>query len=153
MNYWLMKSEPAVYSITDLQRDRETLWDGVRNYQARNFLRSMQPGDLAFFYHSNANPPGIVGLMQVTKPNLVDPSQFDTKSKYHDPKSTQENPRWQTVIVEFVEAFPTILTLDELRQKFSPEDLWVVRQGNRLSVMPVPEVIAEQILQQSRGKA
>lgn len=148
-----MKSEPAVYSITDLQRDRETLWDGVRNYQARNFLRSMQPGDLAFFYHSNANPPGIVGLMQVTKPNLVDPSQFDTKSKYHDPKSTQENPRWQTVIVEFVEAFPTILTLDELRQKFSPEDLWVVRQGNRLSVMPVPEVIAEQILQQSRGKA
>lgn len=146
MNYWLMKSEPDVYSIEDLKRDRETVWDGVRNYQARNFLRSMQPGDRVFFYHSNATPPGIAGLMQVSKPNVVDPTQFDAKSKYYDPKSTQENPRWQTVMVEFVEVFPELIPLETLRQKFSPDDLWVVRQGNRLSVMPVPEAIAQQIL-------
>jgi predicted RNA-binding protein with PUA-like domain len=146
MNYWLMKSEPDVYGIAHLQRDRETIWDGVRNYQARNFLRAMQPGDLAFFYHSNATPPGIVGLMQVSKPNLADPTQFDATSKYYDPKSTLEAPRWQTVMVEFVEAFPTIVTLDALRAAFTPEELSVVRQGNRLSVMPVAEAIAQKIL-------
>jgi predicted RNA-binding protein with PUA-like domain len=146
MPYWLMKSEPEVYSITDLERDRETLWDGVRNYQARNFLRSMQPGDLAFFYHSNATPPGIVGVMEVVQANVVDSTQFDSKSKYYDPKSTPESPRWQTVTVKFVAAFPEMITLDQLRQKFSPDELWVVRRGNRLSVMPVPEAIAEKIL-------
>ncbi len=150
MPYWLMKSEPDAYSITDLERDRETLWDGVRNYQARNFLRTMQPGDLAFFYHSNATPPGIVGLMQVVQSNIVDPTQFDSKSKYYDPKSTPDSPRWQTVTVKFVTAFPTIITLDQLRQDFSPDDLWVVRQGNRLSVMPVPDAIAEVILKQAK---
>jgi predicted RNA-binding protein with PUA-like domain len=146
MSYWLMKSEPAVYGIADLERDRETIWDGVRNYQARNFLRSMQPGDLAFFYHSNATPPGIVGLMRIIQPDIVDPSQFDLQSKYYDAKSTQESPRWQTVRVEFVEAFATMITLETLRQQFSPEDLWVVRQGNRLSVMPVVDVVAQKIL-------
>ncbi len=147
MNYWLMKSEPDVYGIDDLKRDRETIWDGVRNYQARNYLRSMLPGDLAFFYHSNTTPPGIVGLMKVAKPNVVDPTQFDAKSKYYDPKSTQESPRWQTVIVEFEEVFPAMITLDTLRQTFNPDDLWVVRQGNRLSVMPVPEEVAKKILE------
>ncbi len=146
MHYWLMKSEPDVYSIMDLQRDRETIWDGVRNYQARNFLRSMQPGDLAFFYHSNATPPGIVGLMRVTEPNITDPSQFDPNSKYYDAQSKPDNPRWQTVKLEFVEIFPTMLTLDTLRNTFNPDDLWVVRRGNRLSVTPVPEAVAEQIL-------
>ncbi|EKQ66599.1 hypothetical protein OsccyDRAFT_4386 [Leptolyngbyaceae cyanobacterium JSC-12] len=147
MNYWLMKSEPDVYSIADLQRDRETIWDGVRNYQARNFLKSMQPGDLAFFYHSNTTPPGIAGLMKVTKPQVVDPTQFDSKSKYYDPKSTQAAPRWHTVIVEYVEMFPELISLETLRQTFSPDDLWVVRQGNRLSVMPVPDAIAQKILE------
>jgi predicted RNA-binding protein with PUA-like domain len=142
-----MKSEPDVYSIADLQRDKETLWDGVRNYQARNFLRSMQPEDLAFFYHSNTTPPGIAGLMRIVQPNVVDPTQFDAKSKYHDPKSTPENPRWQTVTVAYVETFPALIPLETLRQQFDPEDLWVVRQGNRLSVIPVPEAIAERILQ------
>ncbi len=150
MHYWLMKSEPEAYSITDLERDRETLWDGVRNYQARNFLRSMQPGDLAFFYPSNATPPGIVGLMKVAQSDVVDPTQFDSKSKYYDPKSSPESPRWQTVMVEFVAAFPAMMTLDQLRQEFSPDDLWVVRPGNRLSVMPVPEAIAEKILKQAK---
>lgn len=152
MNYWLMKSEPDVYSLQDLQRDRQTIWDGVRNYQARNFLRSMQVGDLAFFYHSNTVPPGIVGLMQIVEPNLDDPTQFDRQSKYYDAKSTQQQPRWQTVRVEYVETFSQPLTLDQLRQQFTAEELLVVRQGNRLSVMPVPEAVAMRIVAIGRGK-
>lgn len=146
MNYWLMKSEPEVYSIRDLKREHETTWDGVRNYQARNFLRQMHQGELAFFYHSNATPPGIVGLMRITATDVIDPTQFNPSSKYYDDKSTQESPRWQTVKVEFVEEFATMLTLDTLKATFNPEDLWVVRRGNRLSVMPVVTPIAEQIL-------
>ncbi|OKH40608.1 EVE domain-containing protein [[Phormidium ambiguum] IAM M-71] len=141
-----MKSEPEVYSIFDLERDRQTIWDGVRNYQARNFLRQMNPGDLAFFYHSNANPPGISGLMRVIKNNVVDPTQFDSQSKYYDPKSTPESPRWQTVVVEFKKTFPEIITLEKLKQNFSSDELLVVKQGNRLSVMPVLETVAKTIL-------
>lgn len=141
-----MKSEPDVYGIADLERDRQTIWDGVRNYQARNFLRTMEVGDRAFFYHSNAKPPGIVGLMQVCEAKLDDPTQFDTSSKYYDPKSTPDNPRWQTVRVEFLEAFPDMIPLDALRNVFAEDELWVVRRGNRLSVMPVDEPIAEKIL-------
>jgi predicted RNA-binding protein with PUA-like domain len=146
MQYWLMKSEPDVYGITDLERDRQTLWDGVRNYQARNFLRSMQPGDLAFFYHSNTTPPGIIGLMKIVETHVVDPTQFDAANQYYDAKSQPEAPRWQTVKVEFVAALPALITLDTLREKFSPDELLVVRPGNRLSVLPVETAIAEQIL-------
>jgi predicted RNA-binding protein with PUA-like domain len=146
-----MKSEPEVYGLSDLSRDRKTIWDGVRNYQARNFLREMQLGDLAFFYHSNTVPPGIVGLMQISQTSLDDPTQFDAKSKYYDAKSMPEKPRWQTVKVEYVETFPQIITLDTLRQLFTPDQLWVVRQGNRLSVMPVPESVAEKLLAIGRG--
>lgn len=142
-----MKSEPEVYGIEDLQRDRFTIWDGVRNYQARNFLRSMQPGDLAFFYHSNTIPPGIAGLMKISESGIADPSQFDTSSKYYDAKSTPDAPRWQTVRVEFVEVASNFVTLEALRQEFSPDDLWVVRQGNRLSVIPVEAKTAARILQ------
>ncbi|MEP0912953.1 EVE domain-containing protein [Leptolyngbya sp. GB1-A1] len=148
MNYWLMKSEPSVYGIDDLKRDRQTLWDGVRNYQARNFMRSMQVGDRVFFYHSNTTPPGIVGLMQVVQANLADPTQFDPQSEYYDPKSTPDSPRWQTVQVEFEKEFTQILSLEMLRQQFTPEELSVVRQGNRLSVMPVERAIAQKILSQ-----
>jgi predicted RNA-binding protein with PUA-like domain len=147
MNYWLLKSEPDVYGINDLQRDRQTVWDGVRNYQARNFLKSMVAGDLAFFYHSNTAPPGIAGLMRVAETQVVDPTQFDSGSKYYDAKSTLAAPRWHTVTLEFVAAFPESITLDYLRQTFSPDDLWVVRPGNRLSVLPIPAAIAEQILE------
>lgn len=146
-----MKSEPDVYSIADLERDRETLWDGVRNYQARNFLKSMQPGDRAFFYHSNTNPPGIAGLMAIATPQVVDPTQFDANSKYYDAKSSPDTPRWHTVTVSYVETFPQFIALETLRQTFAPEDLWVVRQGNRLSVMPVPGAIATQILALGRS--
>ena len=141
-----MKSEPDVYSIFDLERQGETIWDGVRNYQARNFLRQMQEGDLAFFYHSNTNPPGIVGLMRVVKAEVADPSQFDPESDYYDPKSTPESPRWQTVMLEFVETFPNLISLSQLRSKFTPEQLMVVKQGNRLSVMPVFAEVAGKIL-------
>lgn len=146
VNYWLMKSEPDVYSIFDLERQRETIWDGVRNYQARNFLRQIQEGDLAFFYHSNTNPPGIVGLMRVVKAEVADPSQFDPKSDYYDPKSTPESPRWQTVVLQFVETFPNLISLSQLRSKFTPEQLMVVKQGNRLSVMPVFAEVADKIM-------
>jgi predicted RNA-binding protein with PUA-like domain len=118
MNYWLMKSEPSVYSIWDLQREGQTLWDGVRNYQARNYLKAMQVGDRAFFYHSNANPPGIAGLMAILETQVVDPSQFDPASPYYDPKSTREDPRWHTVRVRFVSAFGRLIPLAELRDTF-----------------------------------
>ncbi|MDJ0724201.1 MAG: EVE domain-containing protein [Prochloraceae cyanobacterium] len=146
MNYWLMKSEPFVYSIADLKRDGQTIWDGVRNYQARNFLRQMQPGDLCFFYHSNTKPPGIVGLMTIIKTDVVDPTQFDRNSKYYDPKSKPESPRWQTVTVEFVAEYSQLLSLEELKQKFSPAEILLVKKGNRLSVMPVDPIAAEKIL-------
>ncbi|NJL82423.1 MAG: EVE domain-containing protein [Chloroflexaceae bacterium] len=146
MAYWLMKSEPQVYSISHLQQEGKTLWDGVRNYQARNFLRQMQPGDLAFFYHSSVTPPGIVGLMEITTSNLDDPSQFDSQSPYFDPKSTADSPRWQTVQVEFVATFPEILTLQALKQEFKADELWVVRRGNRLSVMPISDRIGDRLL-------
>jgi predicted RNA-binding protein with PUA-like domain len=152
MNYWLMKSEPQVYSIRDLARDQQTIWDGIRNYQARNFLKSMQVGDLSFFYYSNAMPPGIIGLMRIAQSNLDDPSQFDASSKYYDAKSTPQNPRWQTVQVEYVEEFGTLISLDQLRQQFTPDELWVVRQGNRLSVMPVSEAVAQKILALGRSR-
>ena len=141
-----MKSEPGTYSISDLKRDRTTIWDGVRNYQARNYLRQMQVGDLAFFYHSNTTPPGIVGLMRVVTSEVVDPTQFDPKSPYYDPTSAPQSPRWHTVKVEFVKTFPQLISLPTLKQEFSPEELGVVRQGNRLSVMPVTDAIAQKIL-------
>lgn len=144
-----MKSEPDVYGITDLERDRVTIWDGVRNYQARNFLKSMQVGDLAFFYHSNTHPPGIVGLMQIVQAQAIDPSQFDPNGEYYDPKSTSTAPRWHTVKVEFVRTFSDLISLATLRDRFTPEQLLVVKQGNRLSVMPILDLVAEQILQLS----
>ncbi|MEH2078875.1 MAG: EVE domain-containing protein [Nostoc sp.] len=146
MNYWLMKSEPEAYSIADLQQQKETIWDGVRNYQARNFLRLMDEGDLAFFYHSSSNPPNIAGIMRVVKKDIADPTQFEPESKYYDPKSSTESPRWQTVVVEFVETFSNPILLSILKEEFSAEELMLVKQGNRLSVMPVPEAVALKIL-------
>jgi predicted RNA-binding protein with PUA-like domain len=146
MNYWLMKSEPDVYSIANLKSDKVSIWDGVRNYQARNFMREMSLGDLVFFYHSNTKIPGIVGLMRVIETNIADPTQFDINSEYYDAKSTFDLPRWQTVKVEFVEEFSKLISLDELKQNFSDDQILVVRKGNRLSVMPVSESAAEKIL-------
>ena len=146
MQYWLMKSEPDVYSIDDLERDRNEIWDGVRNYQARNFLKSMAVGDMAFFYHSNTKPPGIAGLMKISEKMVVDPTQFDQTSKYYDPKSTPEAPRWHTVTVTYIETFGHYISLDELKQHFAPDALQVVKRGNRLSVMPITDDVAKHIL-------
>ena len=142
-----MKSEPDAYSIEDLAREGTTLWDGIRNYQARNFMRSMNVGDRAFFYHSNCKPPGIVGLMEVVETGLVDPSQFDPSSKYHDPDSKPESPRWDCVKLGYLGVFSALLSLETLRNTYSDDDLAVVRRGNRLSILPVPEAIATDLLQ------
>ena len=151
MQYWLMKSEPDVYSIDDLERDLNEIWDGVRNYQARNFLKSMTVGDIAFFYHSNTKPPGIAGLMKISEAMVVDPTQFDQSNKYYDPKSTPDAPRWHTVTVTYIETFAHYISLDELKENFSPDDLQVVKRGNRLSVMPITEDVAKQILTLSKS--
>ena len=142
MAYWLMKSEPEVYGIHHLEQEGATLWDGIRNYQARNFMRTMAVGDQAFFYHSNTRPPGIVGLMEVVETGLVDPSQFDPDSKYHDPAASREKPRWDCARLRHLRNFASVLTLDALKEHFSPEELGVVRRGNRLSILPVPEPTA-----------
>ena len=147
MAYWLMKSEPDVYGIQHLQQEGSTLWDGIRNYQARDFMRSMAIGDQAFFYHSNAKPPGIVGLMEVVELGITDPSQFDPNNKYFDPKSTPDKPRWDCVRLSYVGTFKSLLSLEALRDQFSVDELPVVRQGNRLSILPVPEASAQRLLE------
>jgi predicted RNA-binding protein with PUA-like domain len=146
MNYWLLKSEPEVYSIDHLARDGETIWDGIRNYQARNYLNSAQVGDHCFFYHSSAATIGVAGLCTVVTTLVVDPTQFDATSEYYDPKSTLDNPRWHTVRVQFVEKFARVLTLEELQATFTPDELMVVRKGYRLSVMPVGADVAGRML-------
>ena len=151
MNYWLMKSEPKTYSIKDLAADKTTIWDGVRNYQARNFLRQMKSGDMAFFYHSNTKLPGIVGLMKIIETNVIDPTQFDRTSKYYDPKSTQDAPRWHTVTVEFVKEYSQPIYLSNLKQNYSGDELLLVKKGNRLSVMPIQLEIAKNILNLSEN--
>jgi len=145
MAWWLMKSEPDVYGIHHLQDEGTTLWDGIRNYQARNFMRAMAIGDRAFFYHSNASPPGIVGLMEVIETGLVDPSQFDAASKYFDKASRPEAPRWDCVRLAYRATFPAMLSLEALREQFSVEELAVVRRGNRLSILPVSDASAARL--------
>jgi predicted RNA-binding protein with PUA-like domain len=132
-----MKSEPDVYSIDDLAREKVGTWEGVRNYQARNHMRAMRLGDLAFFYHSSTEPPGIVGLMKVAREAYVDVTQFDKKSPYFDAKSKPDAPRWDRVEVEFVEKFAAPITLAELRDDPRCAEMLVIRRGMRLSVQPV----------------
>ena len=142
-----MKSEPDAYGIDDLRREGSTLWDGIRNYQARNFMRSMEVGDRAFFYHSNAKPPGIVGLMEVVETGITDPSQFEPDNKYFDPKSKPEAPRWDCVRLRYVGRFASMLSLDDLRQSFTEDELGVIKRGNRLSILPVIGASAERLLE------
>lgn len=133
-----MKSEPDTYSIDDLARDGRTHWDGIRNYQARNMIRDdMQPGDHAYFYHSSCEVPAVVGIMKIASKAYPDPSQFDRKSHYYDPKSTKEDPRWFMVDVEFEKKLPRPVTLAEIRERKSLADFRLIKRGNRLSVFPV----------------
>ena len=136
MQFWLMKSEPDVYSIDDLQREGSAYWEGVRNYAARNNMRKMAVGDMVLFYHSNAKPPGVVGIARVVKQAYPDPYQWDEKSKYYDAKSTKENPRWSMVDVEFVEKLTEMVPLDMLKTAKGLEEM-VVTKRSRLSVQPV----------------
>lgn len=152
MAYWLMKSEPDVYGIDDLERDGTEVWDGVRNYRARNFMRDdMAVGDLAFFYHSNAKPPGVAGIMRIHRTGVADPTQFDPTSKYHDPKSDPDDPRWICVEVEYVETFPELVPLEALKSTPGLEDMAVVQRGQRLSVQRVTEAEWEIVLGLARG--
>jgi len=151
MAFWIAKTEPDVYSIDDLARDRRTVWDGVRNYQARNYLRQMRPGDFVFVYHSNAEPPGLAGLAEVVTAEVPDPTQFDPASRYYDPKSRPEAPRWWTVELVFRERWP-LVPLTELRALLPP-DHPLVRRGNRLSVMPLDEASATRLLGRARRGA
>ena len=146
-SYWLMKSEPDAYSIDTLRSDGVTLWDGIRNYQARNYMRRMKIGDKVFFYHSNCKPPGIVGLMEVMDLNIVDPTQFQKESRYYDPKSSLENPRWDCVKVKYLFKADRFLSLPELKILFNEKDLLLIKKGNRLSIIPVKIDIAKIILE------
>lgn len=138
MQYWLMKSEPDVFGIDDLERVGVEPWDGVRNYQARNMMRDeMKKGDLAFLYHSNCEVPGIVGIMTIDREGYPDSSAWDPQAKYYDPKSPPEAPRWYRVDVRFKRRLERTITLAELKEHPGLQDMALVRRGNRLSVMPV----------------
>ncbi len=137
-HYWLFKSEPSDYSIDDLERDGSTLWDGVRNYQARNLIRDdIKLGDRVLYYHSNAKPPGLVGLAEVCAEAYPDPTQFDPKSKYHDPKSAPDNPRWMVVDIKFLAKFAELIPLQDLKDDPKLDGMLVIKKGQRLSVQPV----------------
>ncbi len=137
--FWLMKSEPEVFSIDDLEKDGRTEWDGVRNYQARNYMRDeMAVGDLVFFYHSNAKPPGVAGVARVCSETHPDPTQFDSKSKYFDPKADGDDPRWWLVDIEHVETFRELISLDTLKAHADAlEGMMLIKRGIRFSVQPV----------------
>lgn len=141
MRYWLMKSEPDSFSIDDLENrpDQIEPWDGVRNYQVRNMMRDdMKIGDLAFFYHSSCNVPGIVGIMEVCKEGYPDPTAFDPEDHHYDPKSDPDNPRWIHVDVKFKRKLKRTISLAEIKQHAEAlGDFALIRKGNRLSVMPV----------------
>ena len=135
--YWLMKSEPDVYSIDDLEKEGTTSWEGIRNYEARNNMRDeMSVGDEVLFYHSNANPPGVAGLARVVREAYPDPFAFDPESRYHDPKSTREKPRWFMVDLGFMETLDRVVPLAEIKENPELRDMVLVNRM-RLSVQPV----------------
>lgn len=136
--YWLVKSEPGSYSIDDLKRDKITLWDGVRNYQARNFMRDrMRKGDLVFFYHSNAEPSGIAGVAEVAGEGYAEPSAFDPESAYFDEGSCRDKPTWYAVDLRFKKKWTRMITLESLRKVKGLEKMPLLQRGQRLSVQPV----------------
>ncbi len=147
MPHWLLKSEPDAYSIDDLERDGRDMWDGVRNYQARNMMRDdMRIGDDVFFYHSNCAEPGIVGVARVASEPYPDPTQFDPDSRYYDPKSSRDEPRWSLVDIEFVRKLKRTIPLTELKAHPDLDGMLLTRRGNRLSVMPVEDAHWDTIL-------
>jgi len=153
VGYWLMKSEPDEFGIEDLIRSdkQTTTWSGVRNFQARNFMRDdMKLGDLAFFYHSSCPAPGVVGTMKVVKAAYPDPTQFDPVSDYFDPKSKLDNPTWVAVDLQFVKQFP-LVSLEALRKEPKLAEMRLLQKGNRLSVLPVNAAEWKRIMSMVEG--
>jgi predicted RNA-binding protein with PUA-like domain len=149
-HHWLVKSEPSVYSIDDLRRDKRTAWNGVRNYQARNHMRAMKKGDLVLFYHSSSDPTGVAGVAKVVKEAYPDPTQFDRKSEYHDPKSAKDDPRWWLVDVGFVARFANPVPLAVIKADKRLADMVLVN-NSRLSVQPVTEKEFDRVMEISKG--
>lgn len=143
-----MKSEPSAFSIDDLMKasQQTTCWDGVRNYQARNFMRSMALGDRVLFYHSNADPPAAVGIAEIVKTAYPDPTQFDKKDSHYDPESDPSNPRWDMVDMKYIRKFSQPVSLDQLRKESKLKEMMLLRKGSRLSVQPVTSAEWEHIL-------
>lgn len=152
MKYWLMKSEPDVFGIDDLQKKKSEFWDGVRNYQARNYMRDeMKIGDHVLFYHSNAKPSGIAGVAKISREAVPDFTSWNSNSKYFDPKSTESNPRWFMVEVTFVEKFNDVIPLEWLKKNSKLKDMLVIKKGMRLSIQPVLKTEFELVLKQGRS--
>lgn len=150
MNYWLFKSEPDAFSIDDLKamKGKKDHWDGIRNYQARNLMRDeMKKGDLGFFYHSSCKVPGIVGIVEIVREAYPDYTALDPESKYYDPKSSADEPRWVMVDVKFKQKFDEVLSLTALREVDALSDMVLLRKGSRLSIQPVSEAQWQTILE------
>lgn len=146
-NYWLIKSEPDVYSIDDLEKDKKTYWDGVRNYQARNFMRDeMKKGDQVIFYHSNTEPPAAVGICEVVKEGYPDFTAFDPDDNHYDPKSKEDNPTWMMVDVKFLKKFNKLVPITDMKENPKLKDMKLVQRGNRLSVMPLTKSEFDEII-------
>ncbi len=151
--YWLMKSEPSTFSIDDLakSKNKTTYWDGVRNYQARNFMRDeMKNGDMVLFYHSNAKPTAVVGVCEVVKEGYPDFTAFDPEDKHYDPKSKKDKPTWYMVDIKLKEKFKNPVTLEEIKANPKLRNMKLVQRGNRLSVMPVTKQEFEEIVKMSK---
>jgi predicted RNA-binding protein with PUA-like domain len=150
MNYWLMKSEPDVFSLKDLSERTSEPWNGVRSYEARNNMRLMKRGDLVLFYHSNASPSGVAGLAEICREAYPDETCYDPTNEYYDPKSTAELPRWDMVDLRYVETFSTFLSLDRIKQDSRLSD-WRLLKASRLSVQPVPKIIFDLVCSLGRS--
>ncbi len=151
-NYWLMKSEPECFSIDHLKAcpKQTDKWDGVRNYQARNFMRDdMKVGDLVFFYHSNAKPAGVVGICEIASKPYPDPTQFDPKSQYYDETSSHDNPRWILVDVKFKKKLKRLVSIQEVKANPKLKEMKLVQKGQRLSIQPVLEKEWDEIIKMS----
>lgn len=149
--YWLMKTEPDVFSIDDLKKNKTTLWEGVRNYQARNHLMAMKSGDKVLFYHSSAEVIGVAGTAVISKTAAPDPAQFNKKSEYFEPAATKEKPRWFCPEVKFVEKFKNVITLDQIKEDPALASMLVIKRGQRLSVQPVEKKDFERIVELAKN--
>jgi predicted RNA-binding protein with PUA-like domain len=153
MKYWLMKCEPSAYTIDDLERDGSTSWEGVRNFQARNFMRDeMKKGDRVLFYASNADPSGVTGIAEIVREAYADQFAMKPGHDYYDPKATKENPIWYMVDIGFVEKFPAVISLETLKSSPGLEDMVVTRKGSRLSIQPVTKQEFEIVSKLGRKK-